>query len=176
MEKEITLSPGPIPGFSMLKKGANVENLGIGPKGEGRKKHYSCFCAVHSLTPFPFHIPPLIFVQELNNKAESKFNKLKAQAKTKIANLNRELEKLKTEREGADTSFNASTLVREALSFHTLHVQLHVMNSLDVDPSEPLHMYTHMYHVHCCVYIYEPGLVVQYYSRRERAPANFHLY
>ena len=49
-------------------------------------------------------------VQELNSKAESKFNKLKAQAKTKIANLNRELEKLRTEK-GVDTSFNVSAIV-----------------------------------------------------------------
>ena len=52
------------------------------------------------------------FRQELNSKAESKFNKLKAQAKTKIANLNKELEKLKAEKGGGDTSFNISTLVR----------------------------------------------------------------
>ena len=59
---------------------------------------------------FTFHLFPI--PQELNSKAESKFNKLKAQAKTKIANLNRELEKLKAEKGGGDTSFNASTLVR----------------------------------------------------------------
>ena len=58
---------------------------------------------------FTFHTLPVL--QELNNKAESKFNKLKAQAKTKIANLNRELEKMRAEK-GADTSFNVSTLVR----------------------------------------------------------------
>ena len=75
-----------------------------------------------------FHIPDLFHshftfyscpvLQELNNKAESKFNKLKAQAKTKIANLNRELEKLKTEKGGGggDTSFNVSTLVRKNTS------------------------------------------------------------
>ena len=82
-------------------------------------------CAVHSipysiLIPFPFPIPLL---QELNSKAESKFNKLKAQAKTKIANLNRELEKLRAEKGGGDTSFNVSTLVRkEHLGSAFLHI------------------------------------------------------
>ena len=55
-------------------------------------------------------------MQELNSKAESKFNKLKAQAKTKIANLNRELEKLRAEKGGGgggEVSFNVSTLVRK---------------------------------------------------------------
>lgn len=35
--------------------------------------------------------------QELNSKAESKFNRLKAQAKAKITTLNKELEKLRRE-------------------------------------------------------------------------------
>ena len=48
-------------------------------------------------------------VQELNAKAENKFNRLKAQAKTKIANLNREVEKLRTEK--GDTTFNLSAQV-----------------------------------------------------------------
>lgn len=72
----------------------------------------------------PIHIPyvshsdstfhsffPYYMLQELNSKAENKFNKLKAQAKTKISNLNKELEKLRAEK-GADSSFNVSNLVR----------------------------------------------------------------
>ena len=39
----------------------------------------------------------LLFLQELSIKAESKFNKLKTQAKTKISSLTDELEKVKGE-------------------------------------------------------------------------------
>ena len=71
----------------------------------------------------PFHSS--LILQELNSKAESKFNKLKAQAKTKIANLNRELEKLRAEKGGGggEVSFNVSTLVRkEHLSGAAIHI------------------------------------------------------
>ena len=39
----------------------------------------------------------MCLLQELNSKAEGKFNRLKAQAKTKITTLNRELERLREE-------------------------------------------------------------------------------
>ena len=39
----------------------------------------------------------VVIFQELNSKAEGKFNRLKTQAKTKIAALNKELEKLREE-------------------------------------------------------------------------------
>ena len=48
--------------------------------------------------------------QELNSKAETKFNKLKAQAKSKIAALNKELERVKGEK-GEQPSLNVSAQV-----------------------------------------------------------------
>ena len=45
--------------------------------------HVQCTCVLMS--------------QELNGRAEGKFNRLKAQAKTKIATLSKELEKLRQE-------------------------------------------------------------------------------
>ena len=47
---------------------------------------FSCYIHVHKDS-----------FQELNSKAEGKFNRLKSQAKTKIAALNKELEKLREE-------------------------------------------------------------------------------
>ena len=53
--------------------------------------------------------------QELNSKAEGKFNRLKAQAKTKIAALNKELERL---REGqGEPQLNLSAQVSRLLLF-----------------------------------------------------------
>ena len=52
------------------------------------------------------HIPSFLFLQELNLKAEAKFNKLKNQAKGKITALSRELEQLKGGK--GDTHLNTS--------------------------------------------------------------------
>ena len=60
----------------------------------------------------------VLCVQELNAKAENKFNRLKAQAKTKIANLNREVERLRTEK--GDTTFNLSAQVKYIPPFTAL--------------------------------------------------------
>ena len=49
-------------------------------------------------------------VQELNSRAEGKFNRLKTQAKTKIAALNKELERLREEH-GAAPQLNISAQV-----------------------------------------------------------------
>lgn len=50
----------------------------------------------------------------MNSKAETKFNKLKSQAKTKIAALNKEVEQLRGGK-GEESAFNVSTLVRPPL-------------------------------------------------------------
>ena len=58
-------------------------------------------------------------VQELNAKAESKFNRLKTQAKNKIAGLNREVERLKEEKGGgatAEDSVNTSSYLSVSVS------------------------------------------------------------
>ena len=53
-----------------------------------------------------------MLLQELNVKAETKFKKLKAQAKAKIGDLTREMEKLKEERGmgGGEGEANISAL------------------------------------------------------------------
>ena len=53
--------------------------------------------------------------QELNTKAEGKFNRLKAQAKTKITTLNRELERLREEHGAPPLDISAQVCISIAL-------------------------------------------------------------
>ena len=53
--------------------------------------------------------------QELNSKAEGKFNRLKAQAKTKITTLNRELERLREEHGAPPLDISAQVCISIAL-------------------------------------------------------------
>lgn len=63
-------------------------------------------------------------LQELNAKAEAKFKKLRAQAKNKIADLNREMQRLKEGRSAGDDSLTTSSLnisVSSDVSSNLLH-------------------------------------------------------
>ncbi len=60
-----------------------------------------------------------VCVQELNSKAESKFHKLKTQAKNKIASLSKEVEGLRAAK-GEESPGNLSALVNTHTHTHTL--------------------------------------------------------
>ena len=62
----------------------------------------------------------IVHVQELNSKAENKFNKLKSQAKNKIASLTKEVESLRVTR-GEESMVNVSTLVSSTLTCQWLN-------------------------------------------------------
>ena len=70
------------------------------------------------ISTFKFHF--VIIFQELNSKAETKFNKLKAQAKTKIANLNKELASLRAEH--GETPGNVSAMVSSEVDIRSVCV------------------------------------------------------
>ena len=57
----------------------------------------------------------MCLLQELNSKAEGKFNSLKAQAKTKITTLNRELERLREEHGAPPLDISAQVCISIAL-------------------------------------------------------------
>ena len=65
--------------------------------------------------------------QELNGRAEGKFNRLKAQAKTKIATLSKELEKLRQEHgvPQLDLSAQVSIIIHVHVYMY-IHVHVHV--------------------------------------------------
>ena len=59
--------------------------------------HIQCMYMVQYCNTQSYMYMYMYLFQELNSKAEGKFNRLKAQAKTKITTLNRELERLREE-------------------------------------------------------------------------------
>ena len=66
--------------------------------------------------------------QELNSKAEGKFNRLKAQAKTKITTLNKELEKLREEHGAPPLDISAQVSSLSGTHVHVyIHIHVHVI-------------------------------------------------